>query len=533
VQSTRITTAPTWSAAAVRRAPEALKVAAFGVVVLVLEVALAHGVSGPEISKYVFLFVGLYVLAFVFRFPLATALVVFFFTDCLFAATKFSHNVGSISVRPPEVALACLFLLAVVRPKRRTWGGPVGGALAVFLALVGISAVIAIKSGDTSLSEAFNWARPLALLTFFYIVIRLFPEADDRRHLLTGVAVLAAISGFAAILLSLGAGFVSSLGENRGVGEVSGEAGSEGVERIRLVGLSASYALFWYSVVQVIAQRHYRRIFWGVLLAGMVAAIILSYNRNMWLGLLIGAVLMAAVGGQFVRGRMAIGVVALVGVLAMLLAFGGQASNQGVVKPLLKRGSTLFHLGKTEKESSLEDRARETEKAWDAAQEHLLIGVGAGAPFGLYDHESIVSGNFSYGETTSPQLFLHNQYVYLILIAGVPGLIAFLAFVLMVLFEALRRVPRDPAITACAVGLTGILISSVVAIYLTVPDMTGLIGLLAGVIIADRDSRAAAGEPSGLIPAIRTGPDPLPPRLVAQASALNRGVPRSARAVRR
>jgi O-antigen ligase len=226
-------------------------------------------------------------------------------------------------------------------------------------------------------------------------------------------------------------------------------------------------------------------------------------------------------------------VVALVGVLAMLLAFGGQASNQGVVKPLLKRGSTLFHLGKTEKESSLEDRARETEKAWDAAQEHLLIGVGAGAPFGLYDRESIVSGNFSYGETTSPQLFLHNQYLYLILIAGVPGLIAFLAFVLMVLFEALRRVPRDPAITACAVGLTGILISSVVAIYLTVPDMTGLIGLLAGVIIADRDSRAAAGEPSGLIPAIRTGPDPLPPRLVAQPSALNRGVPRSARAVRR
>jgi O-antigen ligase len=526
VPSTRTITAPTWQAAA-RRAPDALKVAAFGAVVLILEVALAHGVSGPEISKYVFLFVGLYVLAFVFRFPLATALVLFFFTDCLFAATKFSHNVGSISVRPPEVALACLFLLALVKPKRRTWGGPVGAALAVFLALVGVSALISIKSGHTSLSEAFNWARPLSLLTFFYIVIRLFPEAKERRELLTGVAVLAAVSGFAAILLWLGAGFVSSLGENRGLGEVSGEAGTEGVERVRLVGLSACYALFWYSVVQVIAQRHWRRVFWSVLIAGMVAAIILSYNRNMWLGLVIGAVLMAAVGGQFVRGRMAIGVVCLVGVLAMLLAFGGSGSNDSVVKPLIKRGSTLFHLGKTEKESSLEDRARETEKAWEAAKENLVFGVGAGTPFGLYDKESIVSGGFSYGEVTVPQLFLHNQYLYLILIAGVPGLIAFLVFVAMVLFEALRRAPRDPAITACAVGLATILISSVVAIYLTVPDMTALIALLAGVIIADRDSRAAEGRFSGLIPKLQAHSDEPPERLVTQPRPLNRGVPRA------
>jgi hypothetical protein len=72
-----------------------------------------------------------------------------------------------------------------------------------------------------------------------------------------------------------------------------------------------------------------------------------------------------------------------------------------------------------------------------------------------------------------------------------------------------------------------------VAIYLTVPDMTGLIGLLAGVIIADRDSRAAAGETSGLIPAFRSDPDPPPPRRVAHPSPLNRGVPRTPRTLPR
>jgi O-antigen ligase len=486
--------------AAARRAPEALRIAAFGAFVLVLEVALAHGVSGPQISKYVFLFLGIYVVALVFRFPLATALVLFFFTDFLFAATKFSHNVGSISVRPPEVALACLFLLAVVRPKRNTWGGLAGIALGVFLALVSISALIAVKTGTTSLSDAFNWGRPLALLVFFYIVVRLFPEAGERRDLLTGVAVLAAVTGLATLLISAGAGFRSSLGEGGAVGEVSGEAGTEGVERIRLAGLSACYALFWYAVVQVIAQRHRRRLFWTALLGGMTVAIILSYNRNMWLGIFIGAVLMAVIGGSLVRSRMAVGLAIIVSGVVVLLAFGSTTSHDTVVKPLVKRGSTILNIGKTEKESSLEDRSRESAGAWKTAKHHLAIGIGPGVPFGVYEKEPIISGNYSFGESISPQLFIHNQYLYLILICGIPGLIAFLIFALTALFEALRRVPLDPGISACAIGLAIILISSVVAIYLTVPDMTALIGLLAGVIIADKEGPAALGERSGLIP---------------------------------
>jgi O-antigen ligase len=98
-----------------------------------------------------------------------------------------------------------------------------------------------------------------------------------------------------------------------------------------------------------------------------------------------------------------------------------------------------------------------------------------------------------------PQLFLHNQYLYLVLIAGVPGLIAFLFFLLTPLVAVVRRVPRDPAITACGVGIAAIMLSAVVAIYFTVENMTAVLGLLTGVIIADRDDRAAAGQSSGLL----------------------------------
>jgi hypothetical protein len=85
------------------------------------------------------------------------------------------------------------------------------------------------------------------------------------------------------------------------------------------------------------------------------------------------------------------------------------------------------------------------------------------------------------------------------LIAGIPGLLAFLVFLGVPMAQAIRRSPGDPAIAACGVGIALIMISAVVAIYFTAEDMTAVLGLLTGIIVADREGRAAAGEPSGLL----------------------------------
>ena len=98
-----------------------------------------------------------------------------------------------------------------------------------------------------------------------------------------------------------------------------------------------------------------------------------------------------------------------------------------------------------------------------------------------------------------PQLFLHNQYLYLLLIAGIPGLIAFVLFLGVPVALAVRRVPRDPAIAACGVGIAMIMVSAIVAIYFTTEDMTAVLGMLAGILVADPEGRAAAGEDSGLL----------------------------------
>jgi O-antigen ligase len=460
-----------------------------------VEVVLARGVSQPEVARYVFLFVGLFFVALIFRFPLATAIVFFGLTDFIFPTSFFSHNVGSLTVKPHEVALACLFLLAVVAPKRRTWGGTPGVALAVFLGLVALSAVVGVEAGRVSLTEAFNWARPLGLFTMFYVIIRLFPDAEERRVMLIAVAIMAALAGVAAVLISFGAGFGSDL-EGTNTNTITEGLGS--IQRVRLVGLSAGYAIFWYVVVLVSVKRGWSRVGAVLVLAGILADIAVSFNRNMWLGLVFGAILMAVLGGAAVRHRLAVGATIAIAGVAVLVIFGTSATQEQLVQPLVKRGATILNPGKTSRESSLEERSEETSLAFEVARRHPLLGVGAGASFDVFKAKPISTGSFIIGTTNEPQLFLHNQYLYLVLISGIPGLIAFVLFLGSSLLDAMKRVPRDPAIVALGVGIAMIMISSVVAIYFTVDDMVGALALLTGVVVADAEGLAAKGESSGL-----------------------------------
>lgn len=488
--STRTTTIPTWPAA--RRAPEAARIAAFLGAVLLLEAVLARGLVSSTVSKPAMLLAGVAALALIFRFPLATSFVFFGLTDFLFYPTFFQLEIGSLSIRPHELALGGLLLLALARPKRRTWGGGAGIALLAFLAVLLASSGLALFDGRAALTDVFNWGRPFALLTFFFVVVRLFPEPGQRRQLLTGAAVLAAVAGVVALVAALG----SPIGETlAGGGEsiLKEEEGAAGLLRVRLAGLSMAYALFWYVAVRIAAAKVGRKSGWSLILVGMAIAIAISFNRNMWLGLIAGLALMMVVGGPMVRSRLLVAIVVAAAGIA-LLATVGSATESRVLDPVVKRGSTLFNPSRVESSRSLTDRERETQIAWPAAKRHLLLGIGPGVEFGVFNAEFVGPHSIK----LEPQLFLHNQYLYLLLICGIPGLVAFLIFLAIPIVRAFRRSPVDPAITACGVGLAMIMISSVVAIYFAVEDMTAILGLLAGIIVADSETRVPDRLDAGL-----------------------------------
>jgi len=454
---------------------------------------VARGVAGSGLSRPVLLLAGVGAIALVFRFPLAASFVFLGLTDFVFYPTFFQLEVGALNVRPHELALAALLVLAVVRPQRRSWGGAPGIALAVFLALLAAASGLALLDGRAALTDIFNWGRPFALLTFFYVVVRLFPRPEQRRLLLTGAAVLAALAGAVALLVALGSPLGDTLkGGSKAI--VKEEEGAAGLLRVRLAGLSMAYALFWYAVIRTAAAKAGHRWRWAALLSGMAIAIAISFNRNMWLGLFAGLALMALAGGTFVRRRLTIAGIVSIAAIALIAVFGS-ATESRVLEPVVKRGETLFNPGRVEASSSLTDRERETDVAWPVARRHLLLGIGPGVEFGVFGSEFVGPHSIK----VEPQLFLHNQYLYLLLICGLPGLVAFLLFLGIPAVRAFRRVPTDPAITACGVGLAMIMISSIVAIYFSVEDMTAILGMLTGVIVADFEGRAADRLDAGLV----------------------------------
>lgn len=479
--------------ALVSRVPEPVRLAALALVFLGVELVVGASIVEARLGRLLMLVVGLGALALVFRFPMATMIALLGLTDFIFHAGFFpSFGVGPISVDGFELALGALFVVAVVRPQRRSWGGLAGAALAAFLVLVAVSGLAAVEAGRAELTDVIAWGRALALLTVFYVVVRVFPDASQRRTLLTAAAVLAAITGLVALMVALGAGLGDML-KDAGSQIIREEEGVGGIQRVRLVGLSAGYALFWYSAMQVQCARGWNRAGWSAVLAGISLNILVSFNRNMWSGLIIGLALILLLGGPMVRSRVVAALAVGAAGIALITAVSPSGQDR-LIDPVIKRGSTIINPSEISREGSYKDRELETEAAWEVAKQHLALGVGAGAPIGVWFDDRI--GEQSY--VRIPQLFLHNQYLYLLLIAGIPGLLAFLAFLATPVFKAFRRVPRDLPITSLAIGIVLIMISSFVAIYFTVGDMTVVLGLLTGAIIADSETRAADGQPSGL-----------------------------------
>lgn len=475
----------------VDRLSERARIVALALFLLGIELVLALSLVSDRFAPALLLFAAAGAAAFVLRFPIATALVLLGLTDFVFHGGFFAFSLGPIDARAYQLALAGLLVLALVRPRRDTWGGTAGVALAVFLAVVGASGAIAILVGRVGVGDVVSWGRALSLLTVFYVVVRLFPEPHERRLLLTGAAALAAATGVVAALISVGAVAPGALLEGN---NVRTEEGLESIQRVRLPGLSAAYVLFWYVAIQILAARGRARLAWAVVFAGIALNIAVSFNRNMWTGLVLGLVLMLIVAGPAVRARLG-GALGLAVAAALAIALLGLSTQESqVLGPVIERGSSLLDPGEVSQEGSFRDRAYETEVALDTIGDNLVLGIGPGAEFGLYVDQRVGPGSFQ----RLPQVFLHNQYLYLLLVGGLPALIAFLVFLGSALRLAFMRRAHDPAIAACGVGIALLMISSIVAIYFTTSDTTTMLGLLVGVIVADAEGPAREGLDSGL-----------------------------------
>jgi hypothetical protein len=303
------------------------------------ELGLAHTLSGHSAIKAAALVGGVIALAIVFTYPIAGAVGLLVMTASIFYAAYFSWSVGPIRIHLEELIFASLALAAIVVPRRRTWGGATGTALAAFLGLVVVCAVVGVADGRVSISDAFDWARPLAFYGSFWVVLRLFPDPSDLRRLLFAALACGALTGLVAVILQLAPSLVSHFQGPGGqqIYTQAAQAGLGNLKRIRLPGLACSYVLFWWSLLAAMSAPRGRRTLLWVLVGASATNLALSFNRNMWLGLLFGLALILVLVGPRVRHRLVIGTA--LGATAILLTFTvvGAGSSAQAVDPILAR----------------------------------------------------------------------------------------------------------------------------------------------------------------------------------------------------
>jgi O-antigen ligase len=444
---------------------------------ILAELLLAASVVSERLHPLMFLLVGVIGFVAIVRYPLFGMGLVIGLTATFLPSDYLQIQVGSLALGYHEVALFGVLGAAVAFPRAKTWGGVAGGCLAVFFAVLGLATILAISSGHLRFADAVAWGRMFALLLVFYAVVRLFPDRASLARLMQVAVAAAALSGFVALIIAFGVDLSPVLGE-AATYYVNTDLGLGGIPRIRLPGIALAYPLFWYAALHIPRSRGTGRLGWTLAVLGMTANLALSLNRNMWAGLLLGLAVLMFIGGVRVRRPVGVGVLALVGAVA-LIAIAGIQVDRGPLAGFAERGQTLFSPEKTTQENSLQDRGKETEQAWRTIREHPVIGIGPGAEFGVYFDELQPGGTYKRGH----QLFLHNQYLYLLLICGIPGLLAFLGFLTAAVGRA-RWHLSDTDIATWAVGVGMIAVSAFVMISFADASSALGIGLLCGAIVA-------------------------------------------------
>jgi O-antigen ligase len=484
--------------------------ARIGLALAVVAVALGMGaaVVDPRFQPLLAAAVALAALGLSLRFPIAATTAALVFAASVFYDSRFEFAAGPTAVHPSEALLGVLLAVVLVRPARLWWGGFAGGALLVFLGWVALATALAVWAGRASFVDAASWARPFGLLAFFYVIVRIVPDARAARRVLAICAAIGALSGAVAVLVALTSGTGSFLADPSHTFITSAE-GLGIIERVRFPGLAFGYLLFWYTVARALDGSASARWWWRLAVVAVVASLAVSFNRNMWIGLVLGFPLMFIGVHAELRRRVAVVLALLaVGIIAMVL-LGPETSERSPLSPLADRASTVLTPSRISSDRSLLGRGPENERAWEALEGNYVTGIGAGVPWGSFLTQREPSGRIN----QTVQLFLHNQYLYLLIVGGVPALLAFLAFLVALLWSAWSARAYATELRSCGVGFVMLMVSSAVMISFSTRNWTAAIGVVGGAAMV----LARAGA-SGEHPRHDVGPRPAFERSAATPS---------------
>ena len=245
--------------------------------------------------------------------------------------------------------------------------------------------------------------------------------------------------------------------------------GDTGFLRVRPPGLTTVYIVAAFALARVLwGQPRRRMLGWGMVVVTLTG-VILSLNRNMLLGLSVGLCVAALVAPQRHRFVVTAATVALA-----VFGFGLLAQSSSALKSnaVVSRITSITNYSGL-KTQTLNDRYYENHIAWRRIRDHPIGGLGWGPDYGAM----LLSSDDGFLVST-PRSFMHEQYLWIWMRAGLLGLLALVGSLALGLWNGARwlraRHGKDDAWLGAGVvvALVAMAASSNVAIYLTPPDST-------------------------------------------------------------
>jgi hypothetical protein len=397
-------------------------------------------------------------------------------------------GVSSLQFAPAEVILwtsiACLpFLSADVRrvlvdlTTRRE-----SALMAVFLAAVIGGVAVGVENG-ASLHEALFRMRDMLFYAAFWPALAGLSGGRGRLVFKLVSAGVVAVVVLQIIQVIVGPStrmfWIASSDLNSTL-----TSDGTGFLRVRPPGLTAVYIAAGFALARVLwGPRRHRLLGWGMA-AVTLTGVILSLNRNMLLGLALGLCVAAVIAPE--KHRFVVMAATLGMVLSgfVLIAQGSALQSN----PIASRISSVTNYTGL-KTQTLDDRFYENRIALQRIRDHPIGGLGWGPDYGAM----LLSSDDGF-LVSQPRPFMHEQYLWIWMRAGIIGLLALIATLALGIWNGARwcraRGGKDDGWVGAGVVVTLVAMaaSSNVAIYLTPPDsIVPLVGVLALAAVMRRD----------------------------------------------
>lgn len=394
-------------------------------------------------------------------------------------------SVASLRFAPAEillwVALGSLMLLPadVRRGLKHLAMRRESVVLGVFLAAVVGGVAVGVAHGANVHAAVFDMRFMLFYAAFWPALAALVAGRDVLFKLVAaGVVVVVALQALQAVIGPSPHLFLIAPSDIT----ASLTSDDTGFLRVRPPGLTTVYIVSAFALAHVLwGPGRHRRLGWTMAVVA-TGGVVLSLNRNMLLGLALGLCVATAVAPHKHR------FVVLGATVGMALSGLGLLAQTPSVSanPIVARFSILGNYSRL-KQQTLADRYYENHIALHDIHEHPIAGLGWGPNYGAV----LLSSDAGFF-VTKPRTFMHEQYLWIWMRAGILGLVSLIAALALGVWNGARycRSGRPDAWLGAGIvaSIVAVAASSNVAIYLTPPDsIVPLVGVLALATVARRD----------------------------------------------